>query len=671
MNKPLKGTKIACFVALPHHTRFLSPLMDQAERCGATPLYFTVMGDFPFERDLVKKGKTCRILQAYATTETRQRLEAATRQFWDLWTERCTQWDGLRHWPLVLQSSLLATGLEEYFCLEEFIKRERPDVFVALHERNRWGKLIGHLATRYRIPLVTLQEGDYYEDRLSFSGHTEYSTALMLWGEETKERLVRLRSTPEKMVLIGNTHLSMLRKANFQADRVLETKRELNIPPDKPVVLFLMGLQWGVIKDVSIWRDFLNGLGDDVVKIFKWHPKVTYSSYKKNAEDAFREHFPSCVVMQNYDPYRLLPIADYCVTLGKTTLAVEALSFGKPLFSLPGRDGEVDHYAQGGITQPLWPPGNWEPLYRTIRDGVPAAVQEHVRVFLDRYFHRVNAESVERGVGVIQHVLANRMRASEARTLPVKAVPGRVSYIVPSGDDELALLRTLTSLSEHVTDVDWEVILVAHHERVQHVGAALSGDVRVVDAQGALTLASLYNQGAAASSGTALVFIQPGVEYLKSDGLFDAMQHAVVGIPLMGPERAYHLGVAFDFNHVPYRVTEADGTHQPDAVGGGLIGIARNLFESIGGFDERIADHLVDVDVCLSAKQAGHDVRYVATALGRVVDASVMAGLGEGTSRASRSDDGWRGRVGFFAKWVGRLPKNDDYPAFAGELLKV
>ncbi|MFZ5861385.1 MAG: hypothetical protein ACOYXR_00850 [Nitrospirota bacterium] len=668
MSRDLKGKKVACFVALPHHTRFLSPLMDQLERRGAIPLYFTVMGDFPFERDLVKKGKTCRILQAYATDETRQRLDGATREFWDLWAERCTQWDGLRHWPMVLQSSLLSSGLEEYFCLEAFIRREQPDVFVALHERNRWGKLIGHLATRYHIPLVTLQEGDYYEDRLSFSGHTEYSTALMLWGEDTKERLVRLRATSEKMVLIGNTHLSMLRKANFQADRVAETKRELNIPPGKPVVLFLVGLQWGVVKDVSIWREFLNGLGDDVVKVFKWHPKVTYPSYKKNTEDAFREHFPSCVVVQNYDPYRLLPIADYCVTLGKTTLAVEALSFGKPLFSLPGRDGEVDHYAKGGISQPVWPPGNWEALYRTIKDGVPEKVRARVEQFLGRYFYRVNAESVERGAEVIRHIVESRARSPRATPSPASRITGRVSYIVPSGADESALVRTLTALSDHVTDPDWEVVVVVHHDSAHGVVGGLSGDVRIVESR-ERNLAALYNQGAAASTGESLIFLRPGVEYVESVGVSDAARRAVVGIPLWGADaEPYCLGIAFDFNHVPVRITHEASDHSPEAVGGGFLGMPRHLYDALGGFDERIADHLVEVDMCLSAKQDGYDVRYVASAAGRVMDA---AGLGEETSGAARPDEGWQGRVGFFAKWVGRLPKNDDFPAFAGPLLKV
>ena len=40
------------------------------------------------------------------------------------------------------------------------------------------------------------------------------------------------------------------------------------------------GLQWGVVKNMELWQDLLHGLGDDVVKVIKWHPKVNAESFK-------------------------------------------------------------------------------------------------------------------------------------------------------------------------------------------------------------------------------------------------------------------------------------------------------------------------------------------------------------------------------------------------------
>ena len=659
----LAGKKIACFVALPHHTRFLSPITEAAKKQGAQIRYFTTMSDYPFERDLVKKGEQCALIQSYADDETRRKLDEATRRFYDIWIDKCLSWDGYRHWPFVLQSGLIGNGFEEYFCLENFFDQERPDMILALHERNRWGKLLGHYSSTLGIPFVTLQEGDYYEDRISFSVHTEYTTALMLWGRATKDCLVRLKSTPEKMVPIGNSHLATVRKTYFDKQKMAETRKELGIPKGKKVVLFLVGLQWGVIKDAWVWEEVMGDLMDreDIVPVFKWHPKIAYNSYKKNAEALFKERFPSCIVVQNFDPYRLLPIADYCITLGKTTLAVEALSFGKPVFSLPGRDGTRDHYAQLGISQEIWPVGNWSNLYKSIDDGVPAAVQKEVDVFMESYFYKNNTMVMDRAMEVMNTIFDAREKSGEAVKLATVPVPGRISYIIPGGDDPQALLMTLQSLSEHVPHLDWEVVIVANDPATAQVIEALSGDVKVIEVQGN-GLANLYNRGAEAASGEVLVFLKPGVAYYQDKGLLEGAREGIVGIKLYNPDASpYCLGFAYDFNSVPFRVT--DTATKIEAVGGGVIAMHRDHFAVVGGFDSRIANHLIEPDLCLSA--AAMEISC------SCLSESAAFYTTDTFSPGTDDDDEWRGRIGFFAKWTGRLPKDEDYLSFAAELLGV
>lgn len=669
----LKGKKIACFVALPHHTRFLWPITSALEKHGAKVIFFTTMSDFPFEGDLIKKGKACKILQNYVKDDTRKKIDSSIGEFFDLWFRRCFEWDGLRHWPFVLKNGMINAGIEEYFCLDEFIKVERPDMFLALHERNRWGKLIGHLSSQYGIPYVTLQEGDYYEDRLSFSAHTEYSTALLLWGRGIEEMLTRHKSSPDKFVLIGNTHLSTIRDTYFQRDKIMETKKELNIPPDKKVVLFLVGVQWGVAQGDMVWEGLLKGLGDDVIKIFKWHPKVTYSGFKKDVEKYFKEKFPTCIVLHTYDPYRLIPVSDYCVTLGKTTLAVEALSFGKPLFSLPGRDNEYDHYAKWGISQPLWPPGNYEPLYKTIKEGVPEVIQKNVDKFLNNYFYRNNAVAIDRAIEVIDFIFDNKQSGVKDNTRRITSkdyVPGRISYIIPSGHDSEALLATLTSLSQNVKHDDWEVIIVVNNEGIRGLLDGISGDVRVVDSKGG-SLSALYNKGAASSNGEYLIFLKPGIVYLRDEGLLEVIGNGIVGIPIKNADMTpFCLGIAFDFNFVPYKITHCDDSAiecQVDAVGGGVIAMQRSVYEAVGGFDEGIANHLTEADMCLSAKEKGYSITYLPEALGVIYKETFDLP----NDLPHNLDEEWKRRIRFFAKWCGRLPKDDNYIKFAGELLKV
>lgn len=103
----LRGKKICCFVALPHHSRFMWPVMEEARKAGAETLFFTTLADYPFERDVMKRGVECRLLQSYATAETRERIAETTEEFFPPWQQEILKWDGMKHWPMVLQLSLI------------------------------------------------------------------------------------------------------------------------------------------------------------------------------------------------------------------------------------------------------------------------------------------------------------------------------------------------------------------------------------------------------------------------------------------------------------------------------------------------------------------------------------------------------------------------------------
>ena len=649
----LRGKKVCCFVALPHHSRFMWPVMEEARKAGAETLFFTSLADYPFERDVVKRGAECRLLQSYATAETRERITVTTEEFFAPWQQEILKWDGMKHWPMVLQSSLLTAAFEEYHCLDEFMRVEKPDLVIALHERNRWGKLLGHTTRKYSAAYLTLQEGDYYEDRLSFCSHTEYTTALMLWGEDTAARLERHGAARNKMVMVGNTHLAQVGADYFTAKKQQAIRKELDIPQGKKVVLFLVGLQWGVVKNLELWQELLQGLGDDVVKILKWHPKVNAEGFKKDFRDKLKDVAPSCIVVQDYDPYSLLAVADYCVALGKTTLGVEALSFGRPLFSRPGLDGEPDHYVEQGIAQSV--AAGWDSLYRTIAEGVPPPIQKNVEVFLERFFYRHNKDALIRARQVMTLLTDDYQLPSTPFVFMPPPVVGRVSFIVAGENDGEALLATLVSLAEKVTLLDWEAIVVLHDPSLREILAPVAGDLIVRDAADA-GLGELYNRGAAAASGERLVFMRAGMLYFKDEGLFDAAAHGVAGMPVRQADMTpYCLGLHYNFNSDPCFITVAGQPVQ--AVGGGILACSRSAFADTGGFDPLIANHLVEADFCLAASQAGIAIFFQEEALAlHILDSFYAADLDEAA---------WPRRLRFFAKWRGRLPKDENFISYA------
>ncbi|HHM04483.1 MAG TPA: hypothetical protein ENJ19_01910 [Gammaproteobacteria bacterium] len=655
----LQGRKVCCFVALPHHSRFMWPVMEQVRQAGAEILFFTTSSDYPFERDVLQRGLPCRLLQEYADAATRDKIAVTQREFFEQWQQRIFDWDGMKHWPLVLQSSLISQALEEYHCLQAFMEAEQPDLVLALHERNRWGKLLGHMCRQFGAAYLTFQEGDYYEDRLSFTGHTEYTTALLLWGRNTRECLLRHGASRNKIALIGNTHLANVEAQYFTEAQRRATCEELGLPRGKKVVLFLVGLQWGVVKNADLWQALLDGLGDEVVKVFKWHPKVSAHSFHTNQARMFQEHFPDCIVVQDFDAYRLLAVSDYCVTLGKTTLAVEALCFGRPLFSLPGLDGEGDHYASQGIAQSVAQPVGWQPLFDTMRNGVPARIQAQVDDYLDGFFFDRNKQALAKARSVIEVLLAEPAPALRQRRLQNDAVAGRVSFILPSGTDTRLFLQTLVSLAEKVDFPDWEAVVVLNHPAAAECLAAVAGDVTVVECD-QRRLAALYNRGAQHASGEILVFLTPGLLYFRAGALLDTARQGVAGVTVRRPDGTVHsTGIRFDFNSDPVLSTAA--RLKPEAAGGGCLALARKVYEAAGGFDATLADHLIEADFCLAAREAGAAVMLADGA------ECLLAGRSEFIGPSWEEED-WPGRLRFFAKWRGRLPKSDDYLAYLASL---
>jgi hypothetical protein len=214
-------------------------------------------------------------------------------------------------------------------------RAEKPDMFVALHELNPWGKEVGHVAAKYGIPFITLQEGDYYTDDLNFAVHTEYSTVNLLWGESTVQHLEKYRCSTDKMIITGNWYLDDIIKKYSNASMSRTIRNELGIKQDRKVLALLVGSEWAKIKDKEIWRSLCKGLDkDELICVFKWHTMLDVNNFKLIAA-VIKEIMPSTIVVFTYDPYKILSIADYCVVLGRTTLAIEALAWQRPLFEVP------------------------------------------------------------------------------------------------------------------------------------------------------------------------------------------------------------------------------------------------------------------------------------------------------------------------------------------------
>ena len=384
-------SKVVCFVAMAHHSRYMMPVVEALKEKGHERLYFTTASDFPFEAHAYKKGLPCPLLQKYTNEQIKQDIEKDIHAFFDIWSNKVWTLNALQQWPLSSATNLISSAIKEYHHIQEFFRQEKPDLLIALQERNRWGKLFGHLCRKFKIPYLTFQEGDYYEDRLSFSAHTEYSSSMLCWGQHTKDRLIKLGCDPNKMKLTGNTHLQNVLKQPADIEKI---KTNLKLDLTKKTVLFVVGIQWGVRFHDKQWHNFLYWFKNnkDWQAVIKWHPKVTYNSYI-TIRKYMQETFPGCIFLHNYDTYDLLPIADWVVALGKTTTAVEALCWNKPLLTCKAFDGQEDSLYEWRVSQSL-ERQTWTMLTREI----PQAIRDGSNLFLDSYFYKRNTQAIELAV---------------------------------------------------------------------------------------------------------------------------------------------------------------------------------------------------------------------------------------------------------------------------------
>jgi hypothetical protein len=647
----LTGKKIACFIMLPHHTRFLLPVARQIRERGGEVIFFLSLSDYPFERNLIKEGEKYCFINDYIDDEINAKMDAMFKDIADDWLDRVFNWHGFSFWSLKKQDWTITQIVEEYFCIEKFIKIEKPDMFMALHERNRWGKIIGYLSHTHQIPYVTFQEGDYYAGRLSFNAHTEYSTADLLWGAATFDALAANGCSKDKMVLVGNTHLDEAIKRYNSPKVRAEVRRDIGVKKYAKMILFLVDLSWCVVINKEYWRKFLKGL-EEYTCVFKWHPNVNYSTYKE-IEGVFREISSAIKIILDYDSYALLGASDVCVVLGSTTLALESLAFGNTLYAVPPFNQDTSIYIEMGVAVQVLP-GDWSSL----KKGHSEDIKENVKKYLENAFYALDGNAADRAVDVMEYMFF----ALIDKPIPIKfkdkeIVEGRVSFIIPTGSDPQAALATLKTLSDRVQHPDWEVILVVSSQAASTLAEDLSGNITIVT-HISENLGELFNIGAGRSSGRLLIFIRPGIVNVQCDGLFELNVGMSSGQINKSDNSIESIGYRFDFNSTPVKIT--DTKHAAEAIGGGVAAIDRKTFSEVSGFDPQIANHLTEIDLSLKVAQSGKEI-YIAKDCLFFNYKKSFYGI----------DTGWKGRIRFYTKWAGLLPKDEDYKAYCGDRLNI
>jgi GT2 family glycosyltransferase len=656
------GKKVLCFIALPHHNRFLVPIMESLNREGMEVIYFTAAAEGAFEITLNHAKLPYRHILDYPTAETKERTAEAYRDLRQVFQEKILGSRTLQSVPLVIQDKVIRAAVETFYCLDRMLAAEKPDLLFALHELNPWGKILGYLSHVHRVPYFTLQEGLYYSDIHYYRFHTDYSTACIVWGEDCRQILLRAGCATDKIFPLGNTHIWSAKKDSADPEGVRRTRAALGIDTGKKMVLFLMSHSNYQPFQPEVFLRWMKARGD-VAAVFKWHPVTRKEIIERALENV--KNNPSMISVNDLDTYALIGASDVCITVGNSTTGLEALAFGKPLIEVRLPDQAYSFVEQGVAEAAHGFEDIGAKLDAVLSNGVSEERSRRVEQYLAYNFAYQDEHTLPRIVKLVGESLgAKTQPPAPLRFTSETRFP--CSIILPVDDSPLeTLLATLEAISSHTPADLFEVLIVncASRQENRELVGSLSGDVKVTEGEPSWSYATACNHAAAEALGKYLVFLKPGLVPLQGwlEGMLRvAEENSDAGVTggqqLNNNGLLWHVGFAFDVNQSPFSIyrllpQEFSGARKQrefKALQFPFLA-ARELFCRLGGLNSALHNRFEDVDFCLRAKHEG--LRVVYTPACKMVR--------EAPSWEATAEQDPVNRIRFYSRWSGSLWQDD------------
>lgn len=214
----------------------------------------------------------------------------------------------------------------------------------------------------------------------------------------------------------------------------------------------------------------------------------------------------------------------------------------------------------------------------------------------------------------------------------LSAVP-LVSIIIANRNHVAELKTCIESIYEKTSYPNFEVVIVENSSDESNIGDYYNELIEDKKAKVVIwntqnkefNYSSINNYGVSCCQGEYYVLLNNDVEVISADWIQemlmfaqrkdvgavgaklyypnDTIQHAGVGIGIMGVAAHYHRG--FPRNHPGYmgRLIYA---HNVSAVTGACVMISRNIWKKVGGLDVGFAVAFNDIDLCMRIRKAGY-----------------------------------------------------------------
>lgn len=265
-----------------------------------------------------------------------------------------------------------------------------------------------------------------------------------------------------------------------------------------------------------------------------------------------------------------------------------------------------------------------------VKIGVPP---EHSKERFDNHYKKAIADALVRR-GIKGEVLGGNL----PKTFRVKYSLGKqpkVSIIIPTKDQRDLLKRCLASIEKKTTYKNYEIIIVDNNSTQEETLSYFKSlPYKVIQYGEPFNFSRLNNIAATHATGEYLLFLNDDTAVIEPQWLAEMASIAqqervgVVGPKLVLTSNAiqhagmvmFKTGAAFH----PFAGLQADSPgyfgfpniiRNCSAVTGACLLVRKELFEMVGGFDEKFDLYYQDADLCLKIIESGYRIVYTPYAI--------------------------------------------------------
>ncbi|MFC1609257.1 glycosyltransferase family 2 protein [Patescibacteria group bacterium] len=237
-----------------------------------------------------------------------------------------------------------------------------------------------------------------------------------------------------------------------------------------------------------------------------------------------------------------------------------------------------------------------------------------------------------------------------------------LSFIIVNYNSEKYLKVCIGAILDKAKSLNFEVIIVNNDKR--RINFADFADSRCVieEVNENVGFGAACNKGSELASGEVLCFINPDTELISKNAVdvIDKLRNSQY-LGIIGPRVIESKGIVQPWS-AGFKLTlpellmnnlgiirskhvwESGLEREVDWVTGASMFIKKDLFETLGGFDERFFMYFEDMDLCMRAKQLGKKALYFPTV-------EVMhQGGGSVTHEASQKEQYYQSQEYYFQK---------------------